>query len=145
MVNEKEIKHRVEVMGDYDGILYHIYEDWTKKNIHCNIEFDEEKQREEYMPLYQFKDWKLVAYSRYKAEWLTIDDDINKWENLLWWSRGIYWTQEMIFKPIKDLSIAHIKTILETKQTNNKQYIKAFQNILDSIITIKWADYQNDT
>lgn len=82
-MEEKKVKMRYEVLWDYDWVLYHEYEDWSKKNIHTWIEFDEWKQISNYTPLYQFKDWKLVWYSRYRAEWLSIDDDLNKPENLL--------------------------------------------------------------
>jgi hypothetical protein len=135
-MEEKKVKCWHEILWDYDGILYHEYTDGTKKNIHCWVEFDLYKQRQEYTPAYQFKDWKLVAYSRNKAEWLTINDDLNKWENLLWWTRWEDWRQELIFRPIKSLTIPHIKAILVEWHTNNREYIKAFTDRLTSVINI---------
>jgi len=137
-MEEKKIKMHYEVMGDYDWVLYVEYEDWTFENVHCKQTFTQHKQRQEYSPLYQFdKLWKLVAYSRYKAEWLTIEDDLNKWENLLWGTRWKSWKEELIYKPIKSLSIPHIKNIVIERHTNKKEYLTAFTDRLTSVITIK--------
>ena len=137
---DRKIKMRYEVSWDYDVILYHEYEDWQLFNIHCNVEFDKWKQRTEFTPLYQFKNSKLVAYSTAKAEGLTIDDDLNLPKNLLWWTRGINGNQELIFRPLKDLDVAHLKEIIKWRHTQNDEYVSAILEILSSIITIKqWA------
>ncbi len=128
----------VEVLGDYDWVLYEKCNDCGyKKNVHTGIEFDKSKSRGEFSSLYQFdKDWKLVWYSRYKAEGLWFNDDINKWDNLLWWGRGKDWKSPLIFRPIKDLEVAHIKAILINRHTNDKEYLSAFTERLSNILTI---------
>jgi len=135
-MEDKKIKSRVEVMGDYDGVLYHVFEDDTMQNVHTGVFFDETTERTQYSPLYQYKDWKLVWYSTYKAEWLTIDEDINEWQNLLWGWRGIDWKQPIVFKPIKSLSIPHIKSIIINWTTRNKEYLSAFTDKLTNVINI---------
>lgn len=134
-MENKKVKMKYEVLWDYDWILYEEYEDGTMKNIHSWIYFDKWIQRTSYSPLYQFKDWKLVWYSRHKAEWLSIDDDLNKPNNLLWWIRDD--KLSITFKPIKDINISHIKAIISEWHTRNKEYLNAFMDRLTSIITIK--------
>ena len=127
----------VEVAWDYDWVLYEGCKDcWYKKNRFTWIEFDEHKNKETYSPMFQFSKWKLVWYSRYKAEGLNIDDDIHKWENLLWGGRGINWKEQPTFRPIKDLSIPHIRKIIEEWHTRDKNYLSAFNDRLTSVITI---------
>lgn len=104
----------VEVLWDYDGILYRETLNGRKINVHTWIEFETYKTKEEYWLTYQFNsDWDLVGYSIYPAEWLTIDDDLNAIENQLWWNRWIDWRQPLTFKPLKNMSYPHIKAILK--------------------------------
>jgi len=128
----------MEVMWDYDWVLYEECKDCSyKKNRFTWIEFDVMKQRMEFTQAYQFNKWKLVWFSRHKAEGLNIDDDLNKWENLMWWTRWKDWKQEVLFKPIKELTIPHIKEIIIWWHTNSKEYLSAFTDKLTSVITIK--------
>lgn len=137
MSNEKKIAKRVEVLWDFDWILYHEYEDWTMYNVHCKQEFDEQRQVWQYTPLYQFLNWNLVAYSVYKAEWLTTEDDLSLPRNLLWWSKGKNGDQELTFRPLKNLEIDHLKEIIKWGYTNRKEYVEAILEILSSVITLK--------
>jgi len=122
---------KVEVLWDYDGILYTVCKDcWLKTNIHSKVVFDETKTVEEYTPVYFFYKWNLVSYSRYLATWLKITDDLTLPENILWWSWAI-----KVFKPLKLLTKAHMKNILKDynswKQVVNKSILKYFESILD--------------
>ncbi len=118
----KNLKY-VEWLWDYDGVLYtQCMSCWKKVNKHTNIEFDEIRTKEwqEYWPVYQYSDGILVGYSIYKAEGLTINDDINEDINILWGSRWIDWKEKLSFKPIKLLSLGHLKAILETQSLKDK-------------------------
>lgn len=128
----------VEELGDFDGILYHKCEEcWHKKNAHTGVEFYSIRKRGEYLPAYQFDTrGRLVWYSRYKAEWLWLNDDLNEGNNLLWWGRGKGWKDDLVFRPIKDLEIAHIKAIIVEWHTRDREYLNAFIERLSSILTI---------
>lgn len=131
----KELTHH-QVVWDYDGVLYtECCSCWEKRNVHTWIVFSEWRQISNYSPLYQYSDdGKLVWYSRWKAEGLTIDDDLLEWKHLLWWTRGEDCKTELVFRPIKDLSIPHIKAILREQQTKRKDYIEAMTTILTDVI-----------
>jgi len=129
----------IEVSGDYDWVLYKECRDcgW-KENRFTWIEFSKSKSRAEFTPIYQFDElWKLVWYSKYRAEWLWLNDDLNEGVNLLWWVRGEDWKGELIFRPIKDLDVAHIKAIIIEGHTRDREYLNAFTDRLSNIITIK--------
>lgn len=123
---------RVEVLWDYDWILYHKCKDcWLMKNVHTWVVFDSTKSRWGFTPIYQYRNGELVGYSTGKAEWLSFDDDINEWGNLLWGWRWIDWKEEILFKPIKSLSNEHIKSILSWGHTKDTEYIMALKEQLD--------------
>ena len=115
-MEEKEIKMRHEVYGDYDWILYHEYEDGTMVNVHTWTTFDELIQKEKYWYAYQFLEGKLVGFSVCRAEGLSVSDDLNLSENQLWWTRMKDGSH--IFKPVKSLSYGHIKNILRDVEDN---------------------------
>ena len=139
---EKEIESRVEVMGDYDGILYHKYTDWTMMNVHTNVFFDETRTKEEYGFVYQFMKGKLVWLSRYKAEGLNIKNNLSLVENELWWTRWKTGRDELIYRPLKDMSYLHIKAILADLENGRQMrieprilaYFKSIKEIDNDII-----------
>jgi len=112
--NSTNIVH-VEMMWDYDWVLYvECRECSYKENIHTWKSFTTIKSKQEYGLTYFFwEDWKINSYTRHNAEWLTVDDNLWLIENTLWGSRWKDWDSPMIYRPIKSLSVNHIKNILE--------------------------------
>lgn len=104
----------VEVMWDYDWALYVECGDCPyKENRYTWNPFTIMKSKEEYGLTYFFwEDWKLNSYSIHNAEWLTVDDDLTLVENTLWGSYGQYPKAPMVYRPIKNMSASHIKSIL---------------------------------
>lgn len=140
MCEHKELIH-VEVLWDYDWILYRKCKDCDYKvNDKTWVEFDTIKQIDEYSPCYQFKDWELVWFSIYKAKWLNIKDDLTITENKLWWTYWINWDEELSFITVKDITIPHIKNILNWQHNLNRELLLYFLNKLEWII-----DYQSAT
>lgn len=128
----------IEVLWDYDGVLFEYddekdeYTNRFTKNI-----FKTYKQYPEYSLTYQFdKDGLLNGYSRYNAEWLTIKDDLSQTKNNLWGNRWEDWKQELYFKPLKELSIPHIKNILMNITNIKPEYKAYFLERLESVINI---------
>lgn len=143
MPNTEESFKRVEVLWDYDWILYHQYEDWRCVNIHNGNTFYTYKTKEQYWLTYQFnKDWELNWYSTFKASGLNLEDDLNAIENQLWGQRWLRWDKELEFRPIKEMSYLHIKNILRDYETG---YLKIEPRMLayfKSIIEIDYATIQ---
>ncbi len=128
----------VIVRGDYDWVLYKECNNcWKKENIHTWVIFDTWRQLFDYSPMYQFYKWELVWYSRYKAWWLNVNDDLSIWENLLWGNRGENWKKKVFFMPIKDLEIPHIRNILRDVKTIKPEYAEAMTKRLTEVINIK--------
>jgi len=129
----------IEIMGDYDGVLFE-YDDEIDKytNRFTWNEFKTYKQYPDYSLTYQFdNEWKLNGYSKYNAEWLTMADDLSKTENNLWGTRWENGKWEMVFVPLKDLSVPHIKNILMNVSSIKTEYKSYFLERLESVINIK--------
>ncbi len=138
-MNKNDIINRVEMPWDYDWILYHEYRDGSKKNAHTDVLFDTIKTKEEFWLTYQFYWDYLVWYSIYKAEWLNIDDNLNDVWNTLWWTRWPKGNQELIFRPIKDLSYLHIKNII---RDYDAWILKVQKRIIEYFRLIKVIEWQ---
>jgi len=133
----KEIRCRVEQLWDYDWILYHEYTDDTTMNIHTGKFFDLIKTKEQYWHAYQFLEWKLVSFSIHNAEWLTVDDDLTLVENELWWTRWKDWKNEVIYRPLKNMSYPNIKAILKDEEEGR---LRVHPRILAYFKSIKIID-----
>jgi len=147
MNKQNECEHKnaiyVEVLWDFDWILYIDCKDCGKRiNKHTQREFTVLKTKEQYWFNYFFLDGELNSYSVYTAEWLTEKDDLSLTENILWGTRWIDWTKPLHFIPIKDISISHIKAILE----DNKKWMSVGKDVLIYFNKkLEWiVDYQND-
>jgi hypothetical protein len=135
---------RVEVMWDYDGVLYTKCNDcWLMKNAHTGVEFDEILFKEPYWFTYQFKDGKLVWYSQYTAEWLYSLDDLTAIENQLWGSIRD-WKRHFI--ALRNLEYPHILNILRDYNDWRMNVKPSYINYFNSIKVLEWKkeNYQND-
>ena len=132
----------IEIAGDYDWVimwecsncefLYHRFT-WDEVDLYI--------QKEEYSPAMFFKDWDLIAYSQWRASWLELWDDFTKAENLLWWTRWKSWREEQTFKPLKDMTISHMKAI----KADYEKGMRADKRIINYITKTLWEIIDADT
>ena len=131
----------IECLWDYDGVLFE-YDDEKDEYTNCftRNKFKTYKQYPECWLAYQFNsDWELNWLSQFNAKWLNKDDDLSLIENRMWWSIELE-NNIRIFNSLKNLSIPHIKNILESQRNLNPEYRDYFNKRIEWVI-----DYQSDT
>lgn len=127
----------IEMSGDYDWVLMIKCRDCNK---YChrflNIEVDENKNAEAFWLTYFFFKWNLVAYSLYPAKWLKIEDDLTLDINQLW-GTNTKWDISKFFKPLKQLSKSHIKSIIRDQKSWKIHIKNKYLSILWDILNKK--------